>query len=239
METVVALTIAAVALSFFVAAFAPATLGIRKANSVQDAKNLASAVEAELNTFRSEAQDSDYSSAFEKAFDWVSMSQSDEDFLVAFTYRAQSTGTYVDGILPGYQGKFTAESDAQPMILQTRFTFRGYAVGESTPFSSTNPHESDVLPIDAIEGPIFAVKLTQLSRDTTSGGLKVVDAPTSQLYDSDGVLQDYANFLEPVILLKADFYLLKSNSRNYLKNFSVAEDLPDRPVYTKYFGVSR
>ena len=243
METVVALGIAAVALSFFVAAFAPASLGIKKAGSVQEAKLLASALEAELNTFRQGSQDSAYGSSFEKAFNWIQFDNDNltGDFIVAFRYRANATDAAIDGVMPGYTDSFT-NSLAQPMVIQNRVTTRDYATNSGT---QSNSHD-DALPIDSIEGDLFLVELSQLVHDNT-GGTTVLNVSTNtatvqSVDDATGNLATVAafnNYLEPTLLVEAKFYKLESNSTRFLENLTATQLEASQLVYTTKFGIMR
>jgi len=243
METVVALGIAAVALSFFVAAFAPASLGIKKAGSVQEAKLLASALEAELNTFRQGSQDSAYGSSFEKAFNWIQFDSSNltGDYIIAFRYRADATLAATDGVIPGYTGSFT-NSLAQPMVIQNRVTTRDYATGNGTPTNSN----AAALPIDSIEGDLFIVELTQLVHDNTGATTVLnVSADTTSVQSVDDATGNLApvtvfnNFLEPTLLVEAKFYKLESNSSRFLQNLTAAQFAASQLVYTTKFGIMR
>jgi len=158
METVVALSIAAVALSFFVAAYAPATIGIQRANSVEEAKLLAPAVEAELNTLR-RTFDGGAASSFEKAFGLVSGG----NLLLAHKYRADATANALDGIYPSTSVDFTSEesSSSQPMSIETLVMDMNNAVA----FPGATP------PLQSIEGSCFAVALTQLTNNPTTGDM--------------------------------------------------------------------
>jgi len=209
METVVALSIAAVALSFFVAAYAPATIGIQRANSVKEAKYLATAVEAELNTLRS-SFDGVANSSFEKAYNLVSGGR----LLIAHKYRADINGTNTDGIYEGFTGDFTTaeDSEEQPMKIQSFVMDLANTIGFA----------GGTLPLDSIEGSCFAVSLSHLVN--TGGTL----APSTVALDPQA----------PVILVQADFYLLESNAPAYIRNLTPA-DLPSRPIYSTRFGITR
>jgi prepilin-type N-terminal cleavage/methylation domain-containing protein len=70
METVIAIGVLALLLTAFLAVFGPATTGLRKAISVQEADRLAAALERELVTLRP-GTSSDYKTGFDKAYQWI------------------------------------------------------------------------------------------------------------------------------------------------------------------------
>ncbi len=238
METVVALAIAAVALSFFVGAFAPATIGIKRASSVEDAKLLADALEAELNILRP-SLDTGYTTSFEKAFDLVANSGVDGNevpnlagALVAFKYRADVSAAAVDGVYNAYTGidfNDAGSVNAPSMRVQNRVTTLASVVGAA----AGNP-------VNSVEGNIFLVALRQIVRDPASGTLTVSN-PGGNLTDSSGgTAGTAAAYLDPVILVQADFFVLESNSPGYLRAIQAGSiDLPSRPIYSTKFGITR
>ncbi len=255
METVVALSIAAVALSFFVAAYAPATIGIQRANSVKEAKYLASAVEAELNILRPQFDigdpddpSDDPTTSFEKAFQMVSgVVKNASGFptgggiLIVHKYRANSGAAAVDGISPGFTAEFTSAADSadQPMSIKS------FVMNLDT-LVNNYPAAAGISPLDSIEGSCFAVSLSQLVIEANTmivdQNAVVDELKIRQDADDDGLLDSvgFDDYTEALIFVQADFYLLESNAPAYLNAVATgAQELPKKPIYTSRFGIKR
>ncbi|MGC4017251.1 MAG: prepilin-type N-terminal cleavage/methylation domain-containing protein [Luteolibacter sp.] len=113
METVIAIGVLAVLLTAFLTVFGPATAGIRRAISAQEADRLASTLEKELGTLRANEKyttsgaGAATATAFDKAFDWIKEAKktgtkpSDGTILV-YQYRADPTKMRDDGSLAAY-----------------------------------------------------------------------------------------------------------------------------------------
>ena len=234
METIVALGITAVALGFFVAVFAPAIIGIRRGHSVQEAKSLANALTAELNTSATVGE-----THFEKAFDWVSGVEKESGtfpsgtgLIIGFKYRADAGETPSEGVYPAYQGGDFIEaenSDIQPMTIKSRVALLTTIV-------------SDVVspaPLDSVEGSVFAISLTQFVKSNDELELDS-SGSIGQLKDGDLNSVDYDNFTDGSMLVQADFYLLESNAPSYLESIASGnQELPAQPIYSTRIGVSR
>ena len=154
METLLAIAVVAVLLTTFLAVFGPATNTIRRAISVQDADRLSSALEKEMTTL-SESETSDYDTAFDKAFDWISNSGSLDSTVVLFNYRG-STSQITDGKLEPY-----TENGGEPG--------KDYLVQSAVRRLGDSSDLEDLM--EAVEGKVFIVNMRQLVRDSSNGGL--------------------------------------------------------------------
>ncbi len=248
METVVAMTIAAVALSFFISAFVPATAGIQRSRSLAEARLLSGALESELHTLRP-GVDSAYNSAFEKAFEWIAATATDAagfptggEAIIGFKYRADALmGPDADGLHEEYKdgADFTSatESDSQPMAIKTRFV----------KIESGDLSDEDVKRLGEVDGSAFIVVFNQLTNNTTPNAISLGGAKTAgQLEDSSGSGVNFTGFLEASILAQADFYILSANSPGYINRVikdvasgAAGDILPSRPIHSFKFGVRR
>ena len=86
-ETVIAIGVLAVLLTGFMVVFTPAAEGIRKSINVQQADRMASTLEQELVTLRSEP----FTTGFNKAFTWIENKNKDKDALLVYQYRGSMT----------------------------------------------------------------------------------------------------------------------------------------------------
>ena len=255
METIVALGIAALAASFFLLAFVPASSGVKQSEAIVEAKLLAGALEAELNTARQTLDNADNSlldalgvtntteiSHFHKAFAWVSNStkvtgttipQADSDALgsgiiLAFKYRAfahADDDDIIDGIYPAYTGDDFTESSDTQPM----------ALRERVGLFPQVDAE-----LGAVSGSVFAVSLTQIHLGNSGSYVLNTSPALNRLTDSNGVSVGYNAYTEGEILLQADFYLLESNSAGYINSvIGGGQDMPSKPVYSTRIGINR
>ncbi|MGB6219803.1 type IV pilus modification PilV family protein [Haloferula sp.] len=222
METVIAIGVLALLLTGFLAVFAPATAGIRKAIGVQEADRLAFALQKELVQLRGNSQGQD--TGFEKAYEWIKDSTNNNTALLVYQYRSQ-----VDGAL---------RSDGTP----TPFTGADGIAGEDFVIQPMVRQKSDPElenDLKALEGRVYAAKLVQLvfnnNGELERGQEGQIKSPTGE--GSGG--SDADSYPEAVIAFAAEFHLLPNSSYNYIngQKFKVAE--LDSPVFTRNLAVRR
>lgn len=228
-ETIIALFIAALAISFFLTAFAPATVGINQASRVEEAKSFVSALEAEMNIVR-DSETSIYASAFDKAFKWVRLSEADaNNTILAFKYRADaSLQNDVNGLLPAFTGDLTENAAvATNMILQNRVTL-----------ASNVMSGDDMSRFQQIEGSAFLIKLVQLQRSID--GLTEISDTTQILNEDDTPATSVDDYTSAALLFRVELHRLKANDINLLSNTSTYSDITDgKPLYSTQIGVLR
>ncbi|MFT3992359.1 MAG: prepilin-type N-terminal cleavage/methylation domain-containing protein [Luteolibacter sp.] len=178
METVIAIGVLAVLLTGFVAVFAPATGGIKRSLSSQEADRLASALEQQmtLNVARETTKTrgtTEITTAFEKAFEWVVNSTDPDEALLAYQYRSDISKKRLDGTGEPYTsitGQAGKDYILQPMVRRVS--------------------DKEVLEdIAAAEGNIFVVKCRPLLFEyegQTGPGIRG-DKPRSGLQSSGGL----------------------------------------------------
>lgn len=255
METILALFISAIGMGFFLAAFAPASIGIQKANSIQDAARLVHALEAELNSLRAseiEADTSNYGDGlgqyvnhFEKAFYWTTLDgvQDGSELIVAFNYRADAHGgVNADGLRSAYDpttnSHIVDDADQLPVTVETRLVDMATLLADSDELARFN---------QAV-GTAFVVDLVQLVGDANSGSIsphtssaEVID-PTNTA--SAAITLGTDLYPSTSLMMQANFYLLKANAESYLRTISAEQqqslsDALGKPIYSTQIGIIR
>lgn len=215
METVIAIGVLAVLLTAFLAVFAPAAQGVRKAISIQEADRLAHTVEKELVTVR---ENENYDTGFEKAFEFITDSASENTALLVYQYRGDPSRLRSDGTNEPFTGQGAAGEDflVRPILRQ----------------KSDQQLQDD---LRALEGRVYLVKTTQLVNDG-SGNL-VLGSP-GQISDPDGGGgSTAASYPEAVIAFEAEFYRIPNNSYEYIRGLN--PDELQNPMFTRNLAVRR
>jgi type II secretory pathway pseudopilin PulG len=146
METVIAIGVLVVLLTGFLAVFTPATLGIRRSISSQQANRLTTTLERELVTIRTGQSPTTAKTGFDKAFDWIQKSNTAASAILVYQYRGDTS---------------TLRSDGSPQPLDN---ISGQP-GTDYIIQSIARRVDDTLLLEdlkAIDGAIFYVKTKQL-----------------------------------------------------------------------------
>ncbi|TAE73931.1 MAG: hypothetical protein EAZ65_00420 [Verrucomicrobia bacterium] len=226
METVIAIGVLALLLTAFLAVFGPATSGLRKSISLQEADRLSAALERELVMLRPGASGASYKTGFEKAYEWIKSAPESGTALFLYQYRGNPSALRADGSMEPY-------------------TENGGVAGEDFIVQPAVRRRDDALLLEdlaAIEGRIFTTKLTQLvfnggqyARGTA--GAIVDPTPT----DGDVVSGSGADaYPEAVIAFAAEFFIVPNNSVDYVKpggKFDLAK--LTKPIFTRNLAVRR
>lgn len=226
METVIAIGVLALLLTAFLAVFGPATTGLRKAISVQEADRLAAALERELVTLRPGGGSSNYKTGFDKAYQWIDSAATPADTILLYQYRGTPNSLRQDGTMEPYtKGGGVAGKDfvVQPMVRQRS--------------------DSQLLDdLKALDGRIFAAKLTQLEFDNgqlkkrEDGGINPDPNDTGESLGGTGS----DAYVEAVIAFAAEFFIVPNSSEDYVKpggKFN-PENLT-KPIFTRNLAVRR
>lgn len=222
LETVIAIGVLAVLLTGFIIVFAPAAAGIKKSINVQEADRLASTLEQELVTLRTGDTEQ---TGFEKAFNRIMKSNSANDALLAYQYRASLSSTRPDGT-PDPVASINDKMPGKDYVVQTMVRRK-----------SDNEFTAD---LPAVEGGVYLVKCTQLVFDATSGGMKLGTAGTIKDPKGTAAYTKSDDYPEAVIAFTADFHTLPSKSASYFssaftKTFTAAKN----PVFSRNLAVRR
>jgi prepilin-type N-terminal cleavage/methylation domain-containing protein len=226
METVIAIGVLAVLLTSFMAVFGPAATQLRKAISVQEADRLVASLEREMTTVRPN-ESSDYTSGFDKAYQWIVQGPQKTKTILLYQYKGNPSKIREDGSMEPYvQPGGTAGRDyvVQPMVRQR---------------DNTSLKDD----IAALDGPIYTVKLQQLIFD--NGQMKAGDAgavvppdPSSQSSGSGGSGSD--GYPDATIAFQAEFYIVPNSSLDYVKSGGQFDpDKLSKPIFTNNMAVRR
>ena len=219
-ETVITIGIVATLLTAFFAFFGFAGKSLRESINGREADRLVNALDRELSILRSGETDVDITTAFEKAYAWIDGSSRDNGYIFVYNYHGNPGSLRADGTPePDPDGTGTVLT---PVV---RFV------------TSTPPTEmSDDL--EAVTGPVFFVKTTQLvyrEGDLELGEPGVVPPHEGQSPLPSGTGAEA--YPEGTLAFQADFYLLASNSEDYIQQFT-PENLR-RPIFSRRMAVLR
>lgn len=225
METVIAIGVLALLLTAFLAVFGPATTGLRKAISVQEADRLSAALERELVTLRPDSGN-DYTTGFDKAYEWIEAAPDGDNAILLYQYRGDPSELRPDGTMEPYtEGGGVAGKDyiVQPAVRQR---------GDSLLMDD----------LEALDGRIFTVKLTQLvfsGGQLTRGEAGQITDPTPDDGDPAGG-QGSDGYPEAVIAFAAEFFIVPNSSLDYVKPGGRFEpEKLNKPVFTRNLAVRR
>jgi prepilin-type N-terminal cleavage/methylation domain-containing protein len=223
LETVISIGVLAVLLSAFLGVFGPATTGIRRAISAQEADRLATALVSELSTRREGAQTTDFTSGFDKGFNWIKDASTADKTLFVYQYRANpSSNLRSDGTMEPYtstNGVAGKDFIVQPMVRQ----------------------RSDSMLADdlaVLEGRVFAVKPIQLVFN--QGALTAGTAGTIADPETGSEVSDSASYTASVIAFSAEFFNVPSNAPAFLKTGGAFDPTKlKNPLFSRNLAVNR
>lgn len=231
LETVIAIGVLAVLLTAFMAVFAPAADGIRRAISAQEADRLAYTLEKELVTLRDGAgSTSDYATGFEKAYEWIQDSNDSSgggaEPLLLYQYRGNPNQIRQDGTMAPYKsGGDDVGVAGQDYVVQSMMRRR----------SDSQLRED----LESLEGRVYLAKLTQLvfsGGELQLGTPGTITDPTPGDGDTGG--SDAESYPEAVIAFAAEFYQVPNTAPDYIiQTFEPSE--MRRPLFTRNLAVRR
>lgn len=230
METVIAIGVLALLLTAFMSVFGPATTGLRRAITVQEADRLAAALERELVTVRPQTSGGateTYTTGFDKAYKWIKESTDKGATVLLYQYRGNPNSMREDGTMEPFEtvgGVAGKDYIVQPIVRK-----------RDDPLFMED--------IKALEGRIFFVKLTQL---IFSGGSYIpgtpgeITDPTPDDSDVGSGGSDSDSYPEASISFAAQFFIVPNNDPEFIKPDGRFD--PDRlikPVFTRNLAVLR
>jgi prepilin-type N-terminal cleavage/methylation domain-containing protein len=227
METVIAIGVLALLLTAFLAVFGPATTGLRKAISIQEADRLSAALERELVTLRpSTGNSKPYKTGFDKAYEWIKAAPDGENAILLYQYKGDPSQLRADGTMEPYTkngGIAGKDYIVQPAVRQ-----RG----------------DDLLIEDlaALDGRIFTVKLTQLvfsDGQLARGEAGQITDPTPDDGDAAGAATS-DGYPEAVIAFATEFFIVPNSSIDYVKTGGKFNPVNlTKPIFTRNLAVRR
>jgi prepilin-type N-terminal cleavage/methylation domain-containing protein len=226
METVIAIGVLALLLTAFLAVFGPATTGLRKAISVQEADRLAAALERELVTLRPGGSGDTYTTGFDKAYKWIEEVSGGSETVMLYQYRGTPNSLRQDGTM-------------EP------FTAAGGVAGKDFVVQPMVRKRTDSLLLEdlkALDGRIFAAKLTQLEFDNgqlkkrEGGGINPDPNNTGESLGGTGS----DAYVEAVIAFAAEFFIVPNSAPDYVKPGGKFDpNNLTKPVFTRNLAVRR
>ena len=236
-EVVIAIAIVTVLLTTFMAVFGPAQKSVSRALGVAEANRLVATLENEMGILR-EGEKSQYdvagsSSAFEKAFQWVRDSASPTSAVVVFQYQAQPKSSNTDGTLRAAVLSDVNNDQKQPGVdYITQTVARRLDKADSSTLKAE-------LSRGIVTGKVYAVRMTQLVRNQTSGALEL-SSNTAEIVNDDGsTAADSEAYEEGVITLQVEFFALNNNLHKYVTGKSWDFERLGKPVATQNIAVRR
>jgi len=235
-EVVIAIGIVGLLLAGFVAVFGPAQRNMQRAFDKKTANRLAETLSHELKTFRKVDSDDGFTSAFDKALNWVSESEdvtsSDKSkavFLYQYKGSLRDDRNADDGTYAAFSGDGVVGQD----YVLTTVVRRG-----------DSPYINDELQPDVVVGRVYAVRMRQLVVNTTTNVMElgtrgeVSDPEDPGAIDYTGNSVDYP---QGYIAFQAEMYVLNSNQAGYVLSTSNGWDWTKlgNPIYRPNMGVSR
>lgn len=226
LETVIAIGVVAVLLTGFMYVFGPAAAGIKKAINVQQADRLVSTLEQELVTLRGAAEQSDFKTGFNKAFELIKGSNTvAANAVLIYQYRGSLSSIREDGT-PEPMANAKGKLPGQDYVLQTMVRKRADAKLKED--------------LTAVEGGVYYVKCTQLVfnggelKSGTAGKIMDPKNPATEAASADV-------YPEAVIAFKADFYSLTNrNPATFEATLDKAFAKTDvKPMFTRNLAVRR
>lgn len=225
LETVIAIGVLAVLLTGFMVVFAPAAEGIRKSINIQQADRLASTLERELVTLRKD-EPGNYTTGFDKAFQWIKTSNNAADALLVYQYRGRIGSQRPDGTPtpePNLKDKLVGEDYVVVPMVRRKSDTANFAAD-----------------LAAVEGAVYLVKCTQLIFDAT--GLKVGTPGTIKDPKPNGAGDASTSdaYPEAVIAFSAEFHMLPAKTSDYFSGpFTTKFASFKNPVFTRNLAVRR
>ena len=226
-ETVISIGVVATLLVTFLAIFGLATDTLHETINSREADRLVSALERELAILREDELDDDTKTAFDKAYEWIDKSSQGSDAkILLYTYEGDPSAVRDDGsLVPLAAG--VGDLGSRLATSSVKFVEGGGLTDEMR------------AELEATSSPVFYVKTTQLVYEDGKlvPGEPGIVPPHDGQAPLDGGVTPADAYPEAVIAYSAAFYLLPTNSPEYVGSFS-AEDLR-RPLFTRSLAVRR
>lgn len=241
-ETVLAIGVVGVLIVAFVAMFYPARKIVLSAMTVQEADKIVDTLQNELNIVRKTERTSsgtristktNYTSSFDKAFYWMLQTAKPETTILIYSYRGdlekakREDGTFY----PLETGNYIPGKDS---ILVTAACL------------ATDPKRTSDL--EFADGPVFAVRMTQLVVDTRGGLTKYLLAdgpgkivnpypPRKAINKPEDYVYNQKNRSErswgAEVLYYAEFFQLASKEPGALRGKTWEQIGKNKPVFTR------
>lgn len=205
-EVAVALGVVTLMLTTFLGIFGPAQKSVQTALSAKDANAMKDAVSNEFAILREEDRNNGSVTSFDKAVTYITESHAKNTTVLVYRYKAVPQDDDGDGILEPF-----TNNDGIPgrdFIVVT--AVRKIDTQETRIRSELSPQ--------TVDGPVFAVRMTQLIDDSNDPGNFILSQSVDSLLDPiDGsVVASSSDYDEAVIAFRAEFYKLPVNLAEFV-----------------------
>ena len=228
-EVIIAIGIVALLLTGFLGVFGSAQKSINRSLGVKEANMLKDALETEMSTYRS-TEVGTYDNSFHKAFDMIKNSNSQAEAILVYQYKAEPEDNDDDGILP----PFTGSDGIQGSSYLTQIAVRKNGQDDAI--------MTDEITNTTVVGNVYAVRMTQLITNISSGDLELSTNNGEIWHDVGGTNEeavDHEAYSKAVITFQAEFFRIPSNSYGYIKNGSWSFSSLGNPVAVINMAVRR
>lgn len=211
-EVIIAIGIVALLLTGFLGVFGSAQRSINRSLGVKEANMLKDSLETEMSTLRTGEVDSNgtaYANSFHKAFEMIKESTDASNAILIYQYKANPVDNDEDGILP----PFTGDDGIQGKSYLTQVAVRKKGVSDDL--------MEDELTSKTVVGSVYAVRMTQLLKEPTSGDLELSTNVGQIWHEVNGTntqALSHTDYNSAVITFQAEFFKVKSNSFGFVNS---------------------
>jgi prepilin-type N-terminal cleavage/methylation domain-containing protein len=225
METVIAILVLAILLTGFLTVFTPAAQGIKKSISTQQADRLASTLVRDMSRLY-EGETNTHPTGFDKAFNWIKNGDQPANAIFVYQYRAnRASSPRTDGTLAPMdkiQGKPGIDYIVQSVARRANDTLLA-------------------ADLEALVGPIFYVKMTQLVVENNQLELGTPGQISNPAGEIPAIANLPADYKDAVITFSTTFHRVPSAAHAYLTGPAFAKkfDSEAKPIFTRNLAVRR
>ncbi|MEO1857483.1 MAG: prepilin-type N-terminal cleavage/methylation domain-containing protein [Rubritalea sp.] len=240
-EVVIAIGLVAVLLTTFMAVFGPAQKNISNTIRVAEANRLVHTLENEMAILR--PGEDDYTTAFDKAFQWIKDSHDEDNAIIIYQYHALPNSENPDGTL-----QVAVDGNKKSLITDDQ-KLPGVDYITQTVARRLDKADAAVLSAELspgiVQGAVYAVRMTQLYNKGGSSGLELLTNGNElkpgivNPSDDGNVLADSSLYEEAYVTLQVEFFPLNNNLHAYVTNGPWEFDKLGSPVATQNIAVRR
>jgi len=228
-EVIISIGIVALLLTGFLGVFGSAQKSINRSLGVKEANMLKDSLETEMSTLRS-TEVSDFDSSFNKAFDMIKGSNNKSNAILVYQYKANPVDNDNDGILPAFDGDDGIQGKSYLTQIAVRKRGKDETIMEKELSNKT------------VVGNVYAVRMTQLIKNPTTGDLELSENLGQIYHEVGGVNEEattHSDYNKAVITFQAEFFRLPSNSYGYVNSNNWSFESMGNPVAVINMAIRR